>query len=286
MKLRVASWNIEGRLSRFTESGKGSPEGIVDEIEALDADILTLPEAYDNTKGIAPGVEDRLRGLGYKALKVPYENGGPVRRFEATQETHYMVLSKFDFAKHRTIRLGDLRSMPVFSVEDPETHNEIPITFFGIHLDERSSAYRLSQVDDFAKELEGTEGSVVAMGDFNDMHTGSRGSKLFGMKAVKAAASLLGQGSMGQLAGFAYEMAQGKAMAQIEAVTELRDADPLHRATTTPKLRSVPFMPAIRMIDIDHILISPGLKVSDYTVMRHDGGSDHRAISATIELTQ
>jgi hypothetical protein len=46
MAIKVASWNVEGRLSGYVENGRGSAGHILDGIENLDADIVVLPEAF------------------------------------------------------------------------------------------------------------------------------------------------------------------------------------------------------------------------------------------------
>ncbi len=67
--------------------------------------------------------------------------------------------------------------------------------------------------------------------------------------------------------------------------TNLTDADPKKRPTTTPKMRGQEWMPSIRIAQIDHIFVSPEIEVSDFRIAR-DGGSDHRAISATVKVAR
>jgi endonuclease/exonuclease/phosphatase family metal-dependent hydrolase len=79
-------------------------------------------------------------------------------------------------------------------------------------------------------------------------------------------------------------MATGDALFMLESESDLKDVDDRRQATTTPKMRFQEWMPSVRIVQIDHIFVTPTVTVKDFKVSR-DGGSDHRAISATVKIS-
>jgi endonuclease/exonuclease/phosphatase family metal-dependent hydrolase len=120
------------------------------------------------------------------------------------------------------------------------------------------------------------------LGDFNAMWHEGRG-RLISSSLMRSLAGHIPHADLRYMAVRVADMATGTALGVLTTRTNLRDADSSHHPTTTPKLRHASFMPSIRLIQIDHMLVSPEINVSDFTIGK-DGGSDHRAISATLSL--
>jgi endonuclease/exonuclease/phosphatase family metal-dependent hydrolase len=174
-----------------------------------------------------------------------------------------------------------MRTMLMADITDSATGQLV--RFFGIHLDDRSEASRLHQIQDLVPLINASSLPLVALGDFNAMHSTSIAARFLRNQTVLSAINLLPHTRIQNILGRLSEMAVGDAMQVIEDSTSLVDVDPRRQPTTTPKMRDQEWMPSIRMAQIDHILISPEIGTSDYRVA-HDGGSDHRAISVTIHI--
>lgn len=281
--LQLSAWNIEGRLSRFARAGRrGSPERVVAEIGRFQSDIIILPEAFDGAKLIESGVQRQLDALGYKSIAVAY-NEKDDRRYQAVVDPHMMLLSKLEIVQHQECRLGDIRTMIMADVVDPNTEQVVRI--FGVHLDDRSEGNRLRQVDDLVSRVAESPFPVVLMGDFNAMPGGSFQAKFLKKEPVKRIIGLVPGASTKDILQRLLGMAAGDTIHRIEQSTNLRRSDPRMRPTTTPKMRGQEWMPSIRMVQIDHILVSPEIEVGNFTVAR-DGGSDHRAISVSVTATR
>jgi endonuclease/exonuclease/phosphatase family metal-dependent hydrolase len=275
--MKIASWNVEGRLTLSTQKRRGTPAKILSMIEKIDADIFVLPEAYGDQP--AKGVDSRLRELGYEWRDIRY-NELDRKYTNGSVNLHIRVLSRFKIIKTEHLRWNDARSLLSVIIEDPQSGQNIRI--IATHLDERSEQRRLAQLKDAITFINSVSLPTVMMGDFNAMHLDDR-SKLIQSKAVRSASRFIPHKRMEHRALTLIEMASGSALKLLESETNLRDIDPRHRPTTTPKLKEMEWMPSIRMAQIDHIFVSPDIETFDFKVAR-DGGSDHRAISANITL--
>lgn len=282
MSLRVASWNIEGRLSPFSTSGRGTPDKILDEIEQLNADVIFLPEAYDGEKDISQPVEAKITRLGYRYVHdVDYENSGPQRRTDdAVKQPYLRMMSKLAFQKIRNVRLGNLRNAIDAVVHDPESG--LPVRIIGVHLDDRNEDLRLRQVESLEDIIAKSDIPLVVMGDMNAMYGDSHRAALLRSAPVKLAAHAFPIETLSDFGTRATEMATGTTMARLTTPGMLIDADSSHQPTSTPRVRGFEIFPSVRLIGIDHILASPALETSEFQVGKHDSGSDHRPISVTI----
>lgn len=277
MPLRIASWNIEGRLSDLAINQRGTPEHILRSIERLNADILFLAEACSIT-GVVDQTRRGITQLGYHIFEVPYDEGGTVRLKAGVYEPSMMLLSKLPFTHTETVRLGSLRNAIAARVEDPVSGKQLRI--LGVHLDDRSETLRLKQVPDLIRLIQATNESTVVMGDFNALHGRDLlPSRLLRSLPLRMAAKYI----LSDIALRAVDMAKGDTLRQLLGEAKLHEADFWHRPTSTPKIRGREWLPSIRLLQIDHIFVSPGLQTRRFTVAR-DGGSDHRAISAMITL--
>lgn len=271
--MRIASWNVEGRLSSTKATGRGVPLKIVDSILLLDADVVFLAEAY---KGMMDATaQKRLTQFGYKIYEVSYDE--QQRDLHSAVATHSVYISRVSYVAQKTIRLGD-RSMPVVSVKE-STNGQI-LQLVGVHLDDRSEWQRLEQVEALIRWID-VSVPVVLMGDFNAMHAAGI-SRVLAKPVVGMMMQRL-PGVMGGIGRRVHEMAFGETMEVLVKGLLLHDADPRHRATATPKMIGFEWLPSIRLLAIDHILATAVLQMSDYRIAA-DGGSDHRAISVNIKL--
>lgn len=280
MAIKVASWNVEGRLHGYQKQGRGAAAHIVRGIEALDADVLVLPEFYMDR--LAPGVENTLKSLGYKIFETAYKDAARnAAEHERWGEMHIGVLSRLPVSHMEVIRPGDVRDLLVCHVVDPGSGKTV--RFIATHLDDRAEAVRVKQAEKLVEIVNGTHMPTVMVGDFNAMWRVGR-ARLLHSWLARAGTKILPNAELRSMAARVYRMASGTALALFASRTQLRDADPRGRATATPKMRFTPYLPSIRLIQIDHMLVSPEVSVRDFTV-HPDGGSDHRAISAILTVT-
>jgi endonuclease/exonuclease/phosphatase family metal-dependent hydrolase len=289
--IRLASWNVEGRLSDYAHGRRGSADHILAGIEAIDADVVVLPEAYLGDQP-AEGVNERLAEMGYEWRDVRYgdQDRDWSKEFMGCMPT-MRVLSRLAIVHSEQMQWGDLRNQLAVTVCDKETGLDVRI--IAAHWDDRTVGHRQRQSVDAIPYINTREARTVLAGDGNEMHKRSRiariiASRLFGalvrlipskypLEEGVYADDLRGVGLRG------IEMATGGAIEEIEQNTNLRDIDIHWQPTTTLKMRSLPWMPSIRIAQIDRIFVSPDV-TTDGVKVWPDGGSDHRAISTKIEV--
>jgi endonuclease/exonuclease/phosphatase family metal-dependent hydrolase len=276
--ITISSWNVEGRLSEFGIKKRGTADHIVSSIRKLDSDIVLLLEAHqaDSIKDLTTQ-HKQIQEMGYVLYESPYNDDLAIRTDVYTNQLSISLLSRHKLTDFSVIRLGNLRNAIVATL----SINDKSVRIIGIHLDDRSEKTRIKQIDDLAHIVNQSKTPTVVMGDFNAMH----GSDLWPSKflrntIISSALTYI----IPKLAIRAIQMATGDALRTLEANTKLTDADPSHKPTATPKVREYEWLPSIRLIQIDHIYISNEIKLHGYKIAP-DGGSDHRAISATISIT-
>jgi len=291
MAIKIAAWNVEGRLSDYAHGRRGSADHILARIKAIDADVVVLPEAYLGDYP-AEGVNERLAEMGYELRDVAYgeQDRDWSKEFMGLMPT-MRVLSRLAIVHSEQRRWGNLRNQLTVVVRDPETGKDVRIV--AAHWDDRTAEYRKRQSADAIPYINTREERTVVAGDWNEMHRKSWTARIIGSRLVRGvirhipskypldkgvyADDLRGVGLRG------IEMAKGNMLAEIEQSTNLRDIDTRWQPTTTLKMRSLPWMPSIRIAQIDHIFASPDIEAGPVKVWP-DGGSDHRAISADISL--
>ena len=279
MALKLLSWNIEGRLSPFAIKGRGTPEQILSEIIAHDADVVFLPEAADGDE-IAPEIIDKLESFGYTIHTVIYNDSGP-RPFAAEQIPVMKLLTRVPVANFRQLRLGDVRNALVADITDQK--NNTMIRLYGLHLDDYSETNRLLQIETLLEYLKDDTLPVVAMGDLNAMHATDLPARLAHNVFTKQIVKLVPPTAFKDIVRRIYEMGSGTALEKLETQSGLTDVDSRHRPTSTPKLRGHEWLPSIRLVQIDHIYVSSNVRTVDFQIAKHDGGSDHRALSVYVE---
>lgn len=277
MSIRVASWNTEGRLGWIARKGRGSPNRIVDALLGLDADVIFLPEAFGVRT--AKGVNERLRQAGYAWHDAQYRDAGKPPQ-PGDSNPHNRFLYRIPLILHSEARYADIRTMQTVIVLDPATHQEIRI--MGIHLDDRSETLRIAQVEDLADHVLLDKRPTVLMGDFNAVYRAGI-ARFIGSGFMKFVARMMPNARARSLLVRLSDMATGTALDYLLSQARLQEADPAHQPTMTLKTRGFLWLPSLRIVQLDHMLYSDSLSVTGYAIAA-DGGSDHRAISATVEV--
>lgn len=272
--MKIASWNVEGRLTHATKKKRGTPQKILNMIEQIHADVVVLPEAYIGKP--AAGVNEKLAALGYTWQDARYNEHDS----EHPDDNYIRVLSKLKIKRSEQFRWNNVRGLLSVILEEPVSKKEMRI--IATHLDERSDTRRLAQLKDAVSFVNSSNLPTVMLGDFNAMHDDAR-AKFIRSQIARTLVSLLPSKRIQSPAHMLMEMASGASLAFLESNTNLRDVDVKHRPTTTPKLREIEWMPSVRTAQIDHIFVTPDITATKFKISK-DGGSDHRAISADIEI--
>ena len=279
--MKIASWNIEGRLSNLARGSRGTPAAIVSAIHQLDADILVHPEAFGTKPPIAAAIETALRDQGYHSVSVPYDDSLERGEHSAVTNPHLRIMSRMPIISSEFIRPGDMRTMIAVTVQDSDSGRNVRI--MGVHLDDRSEQYRLIQVYPLIEYINSSDISTVVMGDFNAMPPNTLKSLLVHSFLFKGLAMVIPHRHMRNVLRRLSDMATGTTIASIVNQTSLSNTDPSYKPTTTPKMRKMEWMPSIRFAKIDWIFVSPDIEYKNFSVSP-DLGSDHRAVSAEITL--
>lgn len=276
--MKFAAWNTESRLSDYAHGQKrGSAAQIVQGIERLNADVIVLPEAYiDKT---SPEADEDLRELGYTWHDI---EAGPNRDWTKEflgKPISLRVLSRLAITHVEQPYAGEHNVLAVHVV-DPET--EAVVRAIAVHLDDRSEAYRLRQIDDIILYVNQESVPTVMLGDLNAMWHEGR-ARAIGAWPVRRLVRMLPNETLRDVGIRFTDMATGDVLTKLTHETGIRDADPSRRPTVTPKRRGMEILPSVPLAQIDHILVSNDLHVANFAVVA-DSGSDHRAISADIQL--
>jgi endonuclease/exonuclease/phosphatase family metal-dependent hydrolase len=279
VSLRIASWNIEGRLSVLESKHRASSDKIIDSIKEIDADALLLIEAHSETSlDKLDTVRKKLQQIGYYLYDIPYSDDMKERTDTTYEQLSLMFLSKLPVDKFEIVKLGNFRNVFIVTLREPKSNQLIRI--IGLHLDDRLEKTRLNQVRDLIKIVNKSKMPTIVMGDFNAMHGEDLWpAKFLRSKIVRWLARLI----LPSIFIRATEMAKGEALKLLESQTNLSDIDPAHQPTTTPKMRGLEWLPSIRLIQIDHIFASKNIKTRDFKITP-DLGSDHRAIITTLDI--
>ncbi|HEY5695581.1 MAG TPA: endonuclease/exonuclease/phosphatase family protein [Candidatus Saccharimonadales bacterium] len=278
MAFTIATWNIEGRLCYY-DGGKnrGTPETILAEIKRLNADVVVLPEVYLNAP--ANGVDDQLKAMGYSWYDTQYHDTLHDEVIKRWGHHFIRVLYRLPLVKAKTQRWGDIRDLPLITLQDPETKKEVVI--IATHLDDLTEERRLTQVSEIIEYIKTSDSPIIMLGDFNAMwHEGWR--RVLTGRFMRWVTTTMPSRTLRDVLSRFSRMATGKVMVRLRAAG-MHDADPHHRATTTPKMRGMAWMPSIRLAQIDHILVRKGVRASK-VIIGKDHGSDHRSLTCKITI--
>lgn len=271
MAVRIAAWNIEGRLSPVAKSGRGCPAHIAAEIIFLDADVVFLADAYQ-VAAIAEA--DRLlEDAGYEWWDAEYndtdtlDDRRPFSRF----------LARIPVKDRTVTRFGDVRTLQTLTVTDGATGRDV--TMYGIHLDDRSNHLRARQVDDLMDEISEQSHEVVLLGDFN----AAVRHRLLAVPFLKTITSWVPHPLVRSLGERLSDMVDGQTIERLHGGRLLHEADDRQRPTMTIKTIGLLWLPSVPVVQLDHMFGSARVQFRDFLISK-DGGSDHRAISATIAV--
>lgn len=278
MAIRLAAWNVEGRLGPVASRGRGTPSQIADRILQLDADIIFLPEAYGTN--ISPGVNQRFADAGYSFFDVSYKDENK-SHVAAIDNPHCRFLSRLPVINQSMQRFGEVRSLQSIDVIDPKSKQ--PIAIVGIHLDDRTEDRRLRQVHDVVSYCKNIEMPFVLMGDFNALYGTTKTAKFLRSPLVKVAGYGMARSFVKTIVVRVADMARGDALDHLYENLPVHTANIARQATATPKMRNMEWAPSIRLLEIDHILASQSVQFNNFRIGK-DGGADHRDLTVTISL--
>lgn len=277
MILRLATWNVEGRLSDSAgDAPRSTPARIADEILRLDADVVYVPEARGAGE-IAPECWAKFAAGGYEMVECLYDD--TAREVEDALASRASVfLSRVKVAKCEFVKYDAYRQLPILEVEVGVQR----VTIAGIHLDDRSENQRVVQAKAVIERLKTTM-SLVLMGDFNATHR-TRDTALYRVRAVRSLAKVIPHDLLNSVVRRFLEMSDGRALRLLEDGLNVRDADHRHRRPTiTPKMRGMEWMPSVPIAQIDHVFLSAELAAVSAAVQK-DAGSDHRAVVVEVSF--
>lgn len=274
--LRLMSWNVEGRLTYTQEDeARSTPAAIAAVILNQQPDVAFLAEST-RSENLSADVRSQFEGAGYVIVECEYDETERLA-IEPGVATHSLLLCKLPIESADILRYGGQRQLPVVRIR----YQSELATIAGVHLDDRAEADRTVQAHDMTEAFANEE-HLICLGDFNAMSESVR-SRILRSRLARVAARMVPHAFMQSAATRVNEMAQGETMRILTEELSLRDADEKRLATATPKLRGYEWLPSIRLIQIDHILLSRAFQVVEFKVLP-DGGSDHRAIVCDITL--
>ena len=273
-EIRVASWNTETRLTKLPNTRRGTPASIADKIVDLDADIVFLPEAFNANETTADTTR-QFEQYGYTIISCPYDEKDRSRKESLVAQPAMILMTRFAIKQWHVLRPDDSRNMLIAELKTPDGAS---LHVVGVHLDDRDEERRMKQVPDIIREVTRRDTPGIILGDFNAMHANTLPAQLLSHPPIKPIAE-----SLGSIGKRAIKMARGTTMQALMEKTGYRDADDKRQPTTTPCMYGREWLPSIRLMQIDHILVSPDVNVKAFNVQK-DGGADHRAIIATLEI--
>jgi endonuclease/exonuclease/phosphatase family metal-dependent hydrolase len=273
--MRISSWNIEGRLSKVSTSGRGNPEQIVNNIIEINPDVMVLLEAHSETNIDNLLTISKLKLHGYFVYNIPYDDDLKSRPDAKDNRLSMILLSKLPVSNFEIVKLGNTRNC---FIADLFFEKNRTVKVIGVHFDDRNESNRLKQLSTLMYKINDQVKPLIILGDFNTMHYEDFKSKLLRNKFIRTLASHI----LPSISVRATEMAKGGVITGLESIG-LIDADCKHRPTTTLKMRGMEWIPSLRLIQIDHIMVSKDINIRNYTICR-DGGSDHRAIYADLDI--
>lgn len=284
--MKIASWNIESRLSRYKmKTKRAQPEDIVRAISFINPDIMFFPEAFSNK--LDDKVKESLDELGYILVPVPYNHKDDGRVWGEFTNLHLLMIYKKEFKKDirvNTIRLADFRN----AIELVDKKNNLVV--YGVHLDDRLEKVRIEMAKDLKRISSKRKEDILILGDYNAMHKEDWKSKVLRNGLVRKSFLALSRviADKERIIARTLDMALGTALEVLAKNGGFKDIDQKMRSTTTLKMRDREFLPSFRLTQIDHILYKfnkKSIKRIDFESYKiyQDLGSDHRAISINLK---
>jgi endonuclease/exonuclease/phosphatase family metal-dependent hydrolase len=264
--MKVASFNVDNGFydpKRAKKLARG--------IEKIDADIVVLPEGFDEDEG-KPKLPRSLREK-YDVQYFPYDQANPMggREGKGRRRHGFIVLSRV------------ATSVAVINYDSPQ-RNQLVIDAFGddirhiggVHFDDRWAGKRMSDAQTYLEQAH----PEVILGTLNALSHETSRESLLGSRAIGGVVGALPTARMRSVAGRVREMAtpEDETLAMLRKAGYL-DADLLQKPTMKPAIGAPAAAAALKL---DYIMYDPSfVTVEDHTVHR-GGGSDHLAISGDV----
>lgn len=274
-RLRVVTWNAEGMFVRGTKTRRAGPHDAIKVLKQLEADIIVVPE-FGRLEGLEERIRNAIGSLGYQLIEVAYDDQSMTER----DATAMAVLSRFPVSLVKLHKFGGVRN----AVEIRATTGGRELRVYGVHLDDKTEATRLSQVEDLAASIaKDPHVPTLALGDFNAMRRSSGFARLSRSRLARGMSQRVPHQQLKAIAIRLNQMALGTTIEYIEKHTHLRSLDPGHKLTISGRQAGLEWVPALRLAKIDWIFGSKQFHILKYRVHR-DVGSDHRPVVADIEF--
>jgi endonuclease/exonuclease/phosphatase family metal-dependent hydrolase len=280
--LKIASWNTEDALSKAQKF-----EAVVERVKSVDADVVSLSEAFSETALCDPSSREATCLVAARTMLAVAGYGsffGLYQDTDGRKDRHgLMMLSRTEHEDDAWLNfdLGSRQAAGLYV-------GELSLTVVGLHLDDRKEITRIAQANSLLDQLDDDEPNVV-MGDLNTMHRGDRRAtvlRTMGPLARRLPSTDPGDPKpngkvsrivhrTGSLSSRLSSMASGYTM-DILTNNGYRDADPSHQ-------------PTMKFVQLDHVMtnftsVPTELSVTGFEVHADTSDeSDHRLISATIE---
>lgn len=304
--IRCTTFNIEGGASRHgSPTKRGTAQNVINNLSSYLANTeisqaVWLPEAFshdhensnpedhrpiraDDTIAMMKRIGDRkwpfLQEVFYGSQSVKTGSPYPYGVFMLSRNPDDV----------QTLMLGDYRNAVRVNLGD--------LAIYGIHFDHMSEKKRLEMSQDLLDDIRKITSqkkvkNIIVMGDYNATH--SAGLTPWLIRNVGAVLRPLQyvKWKMPREISRLPEICKGDVLRFLtttnfrdeEVCDTLCDADPSRRATESWRRHGLlDKIPARPVLQLDHILHSSGLKAMNIKV-HPDGGSDHRAVSATIQV--
>ncbi|HET8709588.1 MAG TPA: endonuclease/exonuclease/phosphatase family protein [Candidatus Saccharimonadales bacterium] len=262
MSFSVLGHNLHGNLSN---EQRAMP--LAHEIVAHDKDVAILSHAFGK-EGLDDGVADIFRNEGYTMHPVPYEESGTRSEYTHGERDSLLVISRMALVGAHVARLG-VRNGLVYRVHDPDTN--VAVRSVAYHADDRNAANRDESARAVVSYLSSEEPAFLCT-DLNDMHPDLFVSRLVSSRFLGQTAPFVPFAGHRRILQRLHEMGTGTSLGIYNAAG-LHDAD----------MSRQPTMPAILpLFQLDHLLTTDDIRVSDFTVEPRSHNSDHRAISAVL----
>ena len=271
MAMEIGAWNVAkglGDPARATLIEQG--------IEQLGADVLVLSEAFATDNGsteravdIVGSMGDMAIRLGYRVTEAPYEDSTPNPLAPEGFEQYLAVMSRNENTTTAVIRL---RHRNAISIKTYEAATDSVISGIGTHFEDRQEDLRQDMALAAARQSGRPNTPFFIAGDLNAMYRSTLPAKLAGSSIAEKLSRVAPTARFKSLGQRFVQMADGGTMLAFKNHGFV-DADWEHRSTMEYF--------GITFGQLDHIL-TRNLTTSNFTVHKLHG-SDHRAISATIE---
>lgn len=263
MSLNVLSYNA---LRSFGDPARRSE--LIDFVGTLSPDVAFFPEAFaeDGDRDIVQESIADLEEMGYRVTCSDSREA-----INRTDMAGFFGIVKEQYAEGRVMNTA-VRLGFAAKVTDPESKKIVSVG--GAHLSDLDEELRLTQVRMLPK-------LDVFMGDLNAMHR--KAPQAIALRALRPVTELLPEIntdfrittkplsraiSLGQRLT---RMADGRTMLALEE-KGLVDVDPSHQ----PTIHGV--------VQLDHIVVRPGITASNFKVHRDIKLSDHKPISVELHF--